>query len=156
LPKTFAACPTEIVDAPIHVVWNLLANFEGWGNFYDLRVVRVEPPGPAVVGQQMLGESGPPWLHLRISFEFSLIDEAHHKLEFTVRMPLGLTVREELDCVPLTSDRCRVNYHCNFGIPDGWRGALIRVFLGRELTNGPVDSIQRLKRAAEEAYRKNG
>jgi hypothetical protein len=155
MPTTFAACPTEIVDAPIEVVWGLLTNFEGWGNFYDVRVKRVEPPGPAVVGQRMFGESGPRWLHIGVSFEFLLIDEARRKLEIDVRLPFGLTVREELDCVVLSDDRCRVNYHCNFRIPDGVRGALIRLFLGREMTNGPIDSIGRLKRAAEEAFRRN-
>ena len=154
MPTTFAACPTEIVEAPIEVVWNLLTNFARWGDFYDVRVIGVEPPGPAVVGQRMLGESGPRWLHLGVSFEFVLIDEPHHKLEIDVKLPLALNVHEELDCVPLTAERCRVNYHCNFGIPDGWRGALIRTILGRELTSGPADSIHRLKRSAEQAYRK--
>lgn len=123
-----------------------------------MRVVRVEPPGPAVVGQRMLGESGPRWLHLRVAFEFLLIDEPNHKLEIKVQMPLGLTVHEVLDCVPLDcaavdGARCRVNYHCDFDIPDGLRGKLIRTFLGRELTTGPADSIARLKRAAEAACR---
>ena len=154
MPKTFVACPTEIVEAPIEVVWRLLTNFEGWGNFYDVRVLRVEPPGAAVVGQRMFGESGPRWLHLGVSFEFVLIDEPRHQLEFDVRLPLGLTVHEVLDCVPLASERCRVNYHCNFGIPEGWRGKFIQVFPGRELTRGPMDSIQRLKRAAEETHRR--
>jgi len=39
----------------------------------------------------MLGESDPRWLHIGVSFEFVLIDAAHHKLEFIVRMPLALT-----------------------------------------------------------------
>jgi hypothetical protein len=154
LPTAFAACPTQVVEAPINIVWNLLTNFAGWGDFYDVRVLRVEPPGVAVVGQRMFGESGPRWLHIGVSFQFALIDEANHKLEFDVRLPLGLTVHEVLDCVPLASERCRVNYHCNFGIPGGWRGALIRVLLGRELTRGPEDSIQRLRRAAEEVHRR--
>jgi hypothetical protein len=100
----------------------------------------------------MFGEAGPRWLRLRISFQFLKIDESRHQLEFNVRMPLGLTVHEEMDCIPLAAERCRVNYHCNFGIPDGWRGMLIRTLLGRELTAGPADSIRRLKRAAEAAY----
>jgi Polyketide cyclase / dehydrase and lipid transport len=152
--EPFAACPIAVVEAPIEVVWDLLTHMERWDDFYDLRVVHVDPPGAAVPGQRMRGESGPRWLHIGVSFEFQVIDEPHHKLEFDVHMPLGLTVHEVLDCVPLAADRCRVNYHCNFGIPDGWRGFVIRTFLGRELTNGPDDSIQRLKRAAEAAYQK--
>jgi hypothetical protein len=58
------ACPTAVVDAPIETVWNLLTNLAGWGDFYNVRVTSVEPPGTAVVGQQMRAESGPRWLHL--------------------------------------------------------------------------------------------
>jgi hypothetical protein len=50
MPTTFAACPTEIVKAPIDVVWKPLTDFAGWGSFYDVRVGGVEPSGPAVVG----------------------------------------------------------------------------------------------------------
>jgi len=43
----YAACPTEIVEAPVGVVWKLLTNISGWGWFFDVRVTNVEPPGPA-------------------------------------------------------------------------------------------------------------
>ena len=150
---TYAACPTDIVEAPIEVVWSLLTDLSGWGNFFDVRVTSVEPPGRASKGQRMLGESGPRWLHLGVSFEFTLIDEHHHKLEFAVKLPLGISVHEALDCVPLEGGRCRVNYHCNFGFPGGWRGVLARVVLGSEFTAGPADSLRRLKRAAEQEHR---
>jgi hypothetical protein len=150
---TFAACPTDIVEAPVEVVWKLLADLSGWGSFFDVRVTSVEPPGPAAKGQRMLGESGPRWLHLGVSFEFTLIDEPHHKLELDAKLPLGVAVYEALDCVPLEGGRCRVNYHCNFALPGGWRGALVRVLLGREFTEGPADSLRRLKRAAEQEHR---
>jgi len=150
---TYAACPTEIVEAPIDVVWKLFTNLAGWGSFYDVRVQSVEPPGPAVVGQRMLGESGPRWLHLRVSFEFTRIDEPQHQLEMDIRVPLGIKVHEEFDCVSLGEARCRVNYHCNFNFPVGLRGKLLRLLLRRGLSAGPQDSIERLKRAAEQSFR---
>ena len=149
----YLACPTEIVEAPVGVVWKLLTNISGWGSFFNVRVTSVEPPGPAAKGQRMLGESGPHWLHLGVSFEYTLIDETHHKLELDARFPLGITVHEALDCVPLEGGRCRVNYHCHFGLPGGWRGALLRFLLGRRFTAGPADSLLRLKRFAEQEYR---
>jgi hypothetical protein len=152
MPSTFTACPTAIVDASIEVVWNLLTNFAGWGNFYDVRVISVEPPGPAVIGQKMRGESGPRWLHLGVAFEFTRI-EIHRKLELDIKLPLGITVHEDLDCIPVDVNRCRVNYHCHFGFPEGWRGALMRRLLSRGLTEGPADSLSRLKHAAEQAHR---
>ena len=148
----YLACPTEIVEAPVGVVWKLLTNISGWGSFFNLRVTGVEPPGPAAKGQRCSVESGPRWLHLGVSFEYTLIDETHYKLELDARFPLGITVHEALDCVPLEGDRCRVNLHCHFGLPGGWRGALLRFLLGHRFTAGPADSLRRLKRAAEQVY----
>jgi Polyketide cyclase / dehydrase and lipid transport len=153
MSTTYTACPTGIVEAPIDVVWKLLTDISGWGDFFDVRVKTVEPTGPAVPGQRMIGESGPRWMHLGVSFEYTLVDEAHHQLELDARFPFGITVHESLDCVPLENNRCRVNYHCDFHFPDNWRGKLLRVVLNRELTAGPADSLGRLKRAAERACR---
>jgi hypothetical protein len=152
MPTTYLACPTAAVDAPVEVVWNLLTNFAGWGEFYEVRVKSVEPPGPAVVGQRMRGESGPRWLHLRVSFEVTRV-ETHRKLELDIQLPLGICVHADLDCLPLPDGRCRVNYHCHFGFPSGWRGAILRRVLSRGLVEGPADSLSRLKRAAEAAHR---
>src|SRR5271157_2093716 len=69
-----------------------------------------------------------------------------------VQLPFGITVREHLDCIPLSSTQCRVNYHCNFGFAKGWRGAITRTIMRRKLDAGPVDSLSRLKRAAEQRY----
>ena len=57
-----------------------------------------------------------------------------------------------LSCVPIGQDQCRVNYHCGFGLPAGWRGMVARLLMRRELNSGPVDSLSRLRRAAEERY----
>jgi hypothetical protein len=151
--KNYMACPTDIVEAPVGVVWKLLTNISGWGSIYNVRVISVEPPGPAAKGQRMLAEPGPRWLHLGMSFEYTLIDETHYKLELDARFPLGITVHEVLDCVPLEDGRCRVNYHCHFGFPSGWRGWLVRVLLSRGLKTSPADSLSRLKRAAEQEHR---
>jgi uncharacterized protein YndB with AHSA1/START domain len=152
MSNTFAACPTAVVEAPVEVVWSLLTDLAGWGTFYDVRVLSVEPPGPAVIGQRMRGESGPRWLHLGVSFEFTRI-ETHRKLEMDIRLPLGISVHEDLDCIPIDDGRCRVNYHCHFSFPAGGRGALLRRVLSRGLVEGPADSLSRLKQAAERTHR---
>jgi len=131
----------------------MLTNISGWGSFYNVRIINVAPPGPAVKGQRMLGEAGPRWLHLGLSFQYTLVDAANYKLELDARFPIGITVHEAMDCVPLEGERCRVNYHCNFDFPDGWRGLLTRVLLVRRLNDGPAESLMRVKRGAEENYR---
>ena len=108
--------------------------------------------GPAAVGQRFYGESGPRILHLKLAFQYVEIDEPGHRLALNARLPFGITVREDLDCLPLAADRCRVNYRCGFGFPKGWRGAIARAVMGRRLDAGPADSLSRLKRAAERLH----
>ena len=78
------------------------------------------------VGQRFYGESGPSFLHIGLKFEYTEVNVAQHKLGLNVQLPFGITVREDLDCIPLSSTRCRVNYHCNFGFAKGWRGTITR------------------------------
>jgi hypothetical protein len=113
-----------------------------------VRITDVVPPGPAVVGQKIYGETGC-YLRFRLQFEFLKIEPTCHVLVFAVQLPFGISVREDMDCVPLNLTQCRVSYHCNFDLPDGWRGVLLRLILRGELDRGPVDSLFRLKRAAE-------
>jgi hypothetical protein len=147
-----ASCPTSVVNAPVETVWALLVRPEAWGEFYDLRIASVAPPGPAAVGQVVLAESGPRLLRLKLEFRFTTVDAANHRLGLDVRFPFGVTVREDLSCVPLGPERCRVNYRCDFGFPAGWRGAAVRFLMWRELDAGPADSLSRLQRAAERQF----
>ena len=150
---TVTSCPSETVEAPLDIVWGLLTDPAEWSTFYDLRVIRIEPPGPASPGQRVFGESGPRWLHLGVVVTYKTIDASQCDLELDVQMPLGLAVREKLNCAPVSGQSCRVNYHCHFVLPSGWRGYLLRVVLARELRLGPADSLRRLKEAAEQRFR---
>jgi hypothetical protein len=148
----YASCPTSIVEAPVEIVWSLLTCPENWGDFYDLRVTSVEPRGPAAIGQTVLAESGPRLLHLKVKLRFARIDAAKHELGIEVRLPFGINVREDLSCAPIGREQCRVSYHCAFSFPTGWRGVIARFLMRRELDAGPIDSLSRLRRAAERCY----
>ena len=145
----YRACPTAVIEAPIDRVWTLLTNPAGWGDFFDLRITKVDPAGMAIVGQRVEAESGPRLLHIKLNIEFKEIDASNFGINMIVNLPLGIKVREELRCIPLGLDRCRVTYGCNFELPNGWRGAVASLFVGRKFNNGPRDSLSRLKRAAE-------
>jgi len=147
-----AICPTDVIEAPIDVVWRLLTDPAGWGDFFDVRVRQVDPPGPAKVGQRVRGESGPRFLRLAVRFEFTHIDPAGHRLGVDVHLPLGVTVREDLDCKSIDANRCRVNYRCDFGFPAGWRGWMAHALLRHETRLGPIESLARLKAAAERVH----
>ena len=117
---THASCPTAVINASADTVWRLLTEPAGWGDFFDVRITRVVPAGPAAVGQRIYGESGPRLLHLKLEFECVAIDADHYRLMLNVRLPFGITVREDLNCVPLQRNQCRVNYRCEFGFPTGF------------------------------------
>ena len=150
-PLHHASCPTAIVNAPIEVVWQLLTEPSRWGEFFDVRRVTVTPPGTASVGQVVRAESGPRLLRLKISFRFLEIEEGR-RLLINVNLPLGIIVREDLNCIRIEKDQCRVNYGCNFEFPHGWRSVLARLFLHKEIDAGPADSLLRLKRRAEQLH----
>jgi hypothetical protein len=148
----YASCPTGVVNAPVEVVWTLLTHPEGWGDFYNVRITAADPAGPAVVGQTVFAQSGPEFLHLKLQFRFTEIDALNYKLGFDARFPFGVTVREDMSCIPLGQQQCRVNYHCGFGFPTGWRGAVLHFLMRRRLDSGPADSLARLQREAERLY----
>jgi hypothetical protein len=148
----YASCPTGVVNAPVEVVLTLLTHPEGWGDFYNVRITAADPAGPAVVGQTVFAQSGPEFLHLKLRFRFTEIDALNYKLGFDARFPFGVTVREDMSCIPLGQQQCRVNYHCGFGFPTGWRGAVLYFLMRRRLDSGPADSLARLQREAERLY----
>ena len=138
------SCPTSIVNSPVEIVWGLLTRPEEWGDFYDVRVASVEPPGPAAVGQTVVAESGPRLLRLALEFRFAKIDPVNHELGLDVRFPFGITVREDLSCVAIGQDQCRVDYHCGFGFPAGWRGTVARLLMRRKRDRGTLCAPARL------------
>jgi hypothetical protein len=149
---SYSSCPTTIVNAPVQIIWELLMNPDGWGDFFDVRIIGMKPEGRAAVGQEIYAESGPSFLHLKVEFKFVAIDSDRHRLGLEIRLPFGVSVKENLECAALDLDHCRVNYGCDFSFPTGWRGAIVRLVLRRELDAGPIDSLARLKRAAEQFY----
>jgi len=151
-PIPHASCPTTVVYAPVEVVWTLLTEPTAWGEFFDVRIIAVTPSGTATVGQIVCGESGPRFLRLKLVFQYVEIDVSRYRLLLDVRMPLGITVREELTCASIDTNRCRVNYGCNFEFPHGWRGDVARFLLRREIDVGTSDSLSRLKRMAEQIH----
>lgn len=117
-----------------------------------MRITAADPAGPAVVGQTVFAQSGPEFLHLKLQFRFTEIDARNYKLGFDARFPFGVTVREDMSCIPLGQQQCRVNYHCGFGFPTEWRGAVLHFLMRRRLDSGPADSLARLQREAERLY----
>ena len=149
---THISCPTGIVNAPVELVWALLTHPERWGDFWDVRITAVDPAGPAVVGQTVFAESGPKFLHLGIQIQFLEIDGLNYKLGLDAQFPFGVVVRENMNCVRMSQEQCRVNYNWGFSFPTGWCGRTLHFLLRRGLNTGPADSLSRLKSEAERLH----
>jgi hypothetical protein len=145
----YSVCPSDVVRAPVDIVWALMTDPASWGDFFDARVRSVEPAGPAVVGQRVCVSTGPWPTRFRLRFDFTEVDLSNHSLGVKIRMPFGIVNDEHFTCSPIDDGACRVSYGCNFEFPPGWRGVLLRTFLGRAFEIGPADSLARLKRASE-------
>ena len=57
-PMRYVSCPTAVINAPVDLVWALLIEPAAWGGVFDVRVGSIDPPGPAIVGQKISGETG--------------------------------------------------------------------------------------------------
>jgi hypothetical protein len=121
----------------------------GWGSVFDVRIGRIDPLGPATAGQTISGETGPQFAHLKLNFQMIEIDPDRDRLRLDVKLPFGITVHEDLNCIPRGVDGCRVDYRCSFAFPRGWRGPLAKVLLYGNFDSGAKDSLSRLKVAAE-------
>jgi polyketide cyclase/dehydrase/lipid transport protein len=142
------SCPVAVVAAPRDLVWGVLTDPAGWGDFYDVRIKDVNPPGAARVGQKVRAETGPPFLHSTVEFEFLAVEHQKGGLAMAIRLPFGISVREEVDCTPLSDESCRVRCNCAFGVSARWP-SLLRPLLRRAFDRGAEDSLRRLKRFAE-------
>ena len=148
-PMPYVSCPAAVIDAPVDAVWALLVEPAAWGGVFNVRVGSIDPPGRAIVGQKICGETGLRILHLKLTFRMIEIDLDHHRLCLDVQLPFGIMVHEDLSCTPLDADHCRVDYRCNFDFPRGWRGSLAKILIHHGFDSGPEDSLSRLKHAAE-------
>jgi Polyketide cyclase / dehydrase and lipid transport len=107
---TLSVCPAAVVAAPVEVAWNILEQPEHYGEWIDGEITRVEPPGPAQVGQTIevsargLGRTWHP------VFRVELVDAATHQLGLYVTFPLGLRLRERLSLAAVDATTCRVQY----------------------------------------------
>jgi Polyketide cyclase / dehydrase and lipid transport len=97
-----SVCPAAVVRAPVETVWALLADPAGYGAFWDMRVARVVPPGPARAGQVVEG-----WPARMI---IDAVDAARRQIRFTTTLPLGLLALNVITCTPLDAASCRVTY----------------------------------------------
>lgn len=103
-------CPVAVVAAPVEVVWENLVQWERYAEWADVQAERVEPAGPATVGQTITfaGKAfGRIW---RFIFKVEEVNAEKHQLGLHVFFPLGLQEKPHIVCSPIDATTCRVHY----------------------------------------------
>ncbi len=103
-------CPIATVAAPIELVWANLVQWERYAEWADVKVERLEPQGPASVGQTITfyGKAiGRTW---HFTFKVEEIDLDKYQLGLHVYFPFGLQEVPHISCFRINESSCRVQY----------------------------------------------
>ena len=107
---TLSVCPADTVRAPVERVWELLMQPANYGSFWDLTVERVEPEGPAVVGQKFVGWSRALCRRWRVSGEIQEVDAQRHHILFRMSLPFGIVSSNRVMCARIDARSCMLRY----------------------------------------------
>ena len=105
-------CPAAVVAAPVEVVWENLVRWERYSEWFDrsLWVERLEPGGPATVGQTISFAGRAFGLTAHFLFKVEVVDPERRQLGLHAYFPLGLQMKPHISCTPFDVTSCRVQY----------------------------------------------
>jgi hypothetical protein len=103
-------CPADTVQAPVHVVWDLLTRPAEYGRFWDVTIARVEPDGPAAPGQRFFGSSRALGRRWRVDGEVREVDHSRRQILFRMTLPLGLVSDNRIVCTAIDERSCMLRY----------------------------------------------
>ncbi len=107
---SLSVCPIAVVAAPVEVVWANLVQWERYLEWADVWVERLEPGGPATVGQTIHFAGKALGRTMRFSFKVEELNPEKHQLGLHAFFPLGLQEKPHISCTPIDATTCRVQY----------------------------------------------
>ena len=105
-----SVCPADIVAAPVEDVWELLNQPSHYDEWWDARLERIEPEGPAIPGQTVYATSSGLGKRWDVRFVVKTVNPARHQIQFDVTLPLGIVDHVTITCTPIDAGSCRVQY----------------------------------------------
>src|SRR5512140_170194 len=103
-------CPAAVVAAPVEVVWANLVEWDRYLEWADVWVERLEPEGPASIGQTIYFAGKALGRTVHFIFKVEEINPERHQLGLHASFPLGLQEKPHVSCYPLDATTCRVQY----------------------------------------------
>lgn len=103
-------CPAAVVAAPVELVWANLTQWERYAAWAGVHPERIEPPGPAAVGQTIHFAGKVLFFTARFIFKVEEVDPEKYQLGLHAFFPFGLQEKPHVSCAPLDAVTCRVQY----------------------------------------------
>ncbi len=103
-------CPAAVVAAPVEVVWGNLVEWERYPEWADVHAERIEPEGPASVGQTIYFAGKAFGRTLHFIFKVEEVNRERYQLGLHVFFPFGLQEKPHIACTPIDATTCRVQY----------------------------------------------
>ena len=105
-----SVCPIATVAAPAERVWAALMAPEQYGEWWDARTERVEPPGPARPGQTVASSSRALGRRWPVTTEVLAVDDDRRALDLRTTLPLGIVVQNHILVQPIDARSSRVTF----------------------------------------------
>jgi hypothetical protein len=103
-------CPAAFVNAPIEVVWGLLADPSRYDLWWEARTERIEPAGGAKAGQTIQATSQAFGMRFLVAMRVESVVPEAHTIELVTTLPLGLMIQNRISCFPLGPALSRVQF----------------------------------------------
>ena len=108
LPMSFQTCPTDIVEASVEKIWELVTTPDLYESWVDAKLLE-GPDRPLVAGDRLVLGAG---LWHRMKVLFDIVELApREQVVIDARLPFGLVNHEVLRISPLGPRKCRVTFN---------------------------------------------
>jgi len=103
-------CPAATVAAPVEVVWEILTQPAYYSAWADAQLQRIEPEGPAIVGQTIHFTSKALGIKWPLAFTVEKVNPQKHQLGLHAIFPLGIQIRPHISCAPVDTTSSYLRY----------------------------------------------
>lgn len=103
-------CPAAVVAAPVELVWENLVLWERYADWADVQAERLDPEGPAAVGQTVYFTGKAFGRTARFHFKVEALEPEKRQIGLHAFFPFGIQEKTHVTCAPIDAVTCRVQY----------------------------------------------
>ncbi len=103
-------CPAAVVAAPVELVWENLVLWERYADWADVQAERLDPEGPAAVGQTVYFTGKAFGRTARFHFKVEAPEPEKRQIGLHACLPFRTQEKSHVTCAPTDATTCRVQY----------------------------------------------